>query len=256
MEGVGEQRWDPESYAKNAEFNVTLAGRVLELLSPRPGERVLDLGCGDGRLTAQLVAAGCEVVGVDSSSPMVEAACARGLDARLCDAQRLAFASEFDAVFSNAALHWMVEADTVLAGVRRALRAGGRFVGEFGGHGVLAGIRIALRAVLARRGLDATQLEPWFFPTAEEYADVLVRAGFDVEQIELVARPTPLATGLEGWLETFAGCLLGALPEAERVQARDEVLALAAPVLRDRSGRWTADYVRLRFAARLPLAGA
>jgi len=201
-------------------------------------------------LSEQLAALGSEVVGVDSGPAMVEAARARGLDARLMDGQALSFEAEFDAVFSNAALHWMRAPDAVIAGVRRALRPGGRFVGEFGGHGNVAAITVALVAVLAARGADGSGAIPWYFPTADAYAGKLKSHGLLVERIELIPRPTRLPTDMAGWLETFAEPFFGRLPAGLRAAARDEVLALLAPCLRDEDGRWTADYVRLRFAAR------
>ena len=127
------QTWDPERYARNARFVSDLAGPVVELLDPRRGERILDLGCGDGVLTAKLAAMGCEMVGVDGSGPQIEAARKLGLDARVMDGEKLSFDEEFDAVFSNAALHWMRSPEAVIAGVRRALRRKGRFVAELGG---------------------------------------------------------------------------------------------------------------------------
>src|SRR4051794_22877021 len=129
------QTWDPKSYAHNAGFVAELGGGVLQLLAAQPGERVLDLGCGDGVLTEQLMRAGCKVVGVDSSAPQIEAAKARGLQALVVSGEALSFDSEFDAVFSNAALHWMRDADAVISGVYRALVPGGRFVAEMGGYG-------------------------------------------------------------------------------------------------------------------------
>src|SRR3954447_18573263 len=128
------QSWDPVRYAEHARFVSDLGMPVVDLLAPRPGERILDLGCGDGVLTEKLVAMGCQVVGADSSVELIKAAKARGLDARVMDGQRLTFANEFDAVFSNAALHWMKRADEVIAGVWRALKPCGRFVAECGGH--------------------------------------------------------------------------------------------------------------------------
>ncbi|HBZ68323.1 MAG TPA: SAM-dependent methyltransferase, partial [Deltaproteobacteria bacterium] len=180
------QTWDPERYARNARFVSDLGQPVLELLAPQPGERVLDLGCGDGVLTEKLVALGCSVVGVDASRPQVSAARARGLDAHVMDGQALAFEREFDAVFSNAALHWMRDRDAVIRGVGRALRPGGRFVGEFGGHGCVAKIVAAIEATLARRGIDAARLNPWYFPTPDEYAARLAAGGFEVGFIALL----------------------------------------------------------------------
>ncbi|MGF6233398.1 trans-aconitate methyltransferase [Inquilinus ginsengisoli] len=245
------QSWSAEGYARNARFVADLGQPVLELLAPRPGERILDLGCGDGALTTKLVAAGAEVVGADASAELVAAARALGLDARIADGQALAFGPEFDAVFSNAALHWMRQPDAVIAGVRRALKPAGRFVGEFGGHGNVAAIVTALVAALNARGLDGAARIPWFFPTPAEYAAKLEAQGFRVDSIGLVPRPTPLPTGMRGWLDTFANPLLDCIAGAARAEILDEVEALLAPSLRDQSGNWTADYVRLRFAATL-----
>ncbi len=226
------------------------APAVLDLLAPRPGERILDLGCGDGVLTEKIAAAGAVVVAVDAAPDMVAAARARGLDARVVPGQNLNFDGEFDAVFSNAALHWMRPAEAVLAGVRRALKPGGRFVGELGGHNNTAAVMVALSAVLGRRGLDARRLSPWWFPSAEAYRAKLEAAGFTVDEILIIPRPTPLPAGLEAWLDTFAEDFFGALPPADRRPARAEVADLLRPVLMDETGTWVADYVRLRFRAR------
>jgi SAM-dependent methyltransferase len=243
------QTWDPDRYDRNARFVSDLGQPVLELLAPRAGERILDLGCGDGVLTERLVAAGCRVVGVDGSPAQVAAARARGLDAHVMDGQALTFENEFDAVFSNAAMHWMKRADAVIAGVRRALRPGGRFVGELGGEGCVAIIRAALVAALERRGIDGTALDPWYFPDVASYGQRLAAAGFAVRWIALIPRPTPLPGDVTGWLETFAESFTGALPARERPEFLAEVREALRPLLCDASGAWTADYVRLRFAA-------
>jgi SAM-dependent methyltransferase len=228
---------------------------LVELLAPRPGERILDLGCGDGALTARLAELDCEVIGVDADPDMVRAARERGVDARLADGAALPFVREFDAVFSNAALHWMkADPDRVLAGVARALKPGGRFVGEFGGHGNVAAISVALLAALARRGIDGRAVHPWFFPTPQEYRTRLERHGFTVQVIELVPRPTLLPTGMEAWLGVFADPFLVEVPAEDRPSVRKEAITLLEPVLCDTTGNWTADYVRLRFAAVMQLA--
>ena len=245
------QTWNAAGYAANAHFVPALGQPVVDLLQPRPGERILDLGCGDGALTEKLVALGAQVVGIDSSPDMIAAARRRGLDARMMDARSLTFDGEFDAVFSNAALHWVKDdPDAPISGAFRALKAGGRFVGEMGGHGCVGAITVALLATLERRGIrDATTWMPCYFPTVDEYESRLRRAGFAAQSVQLVPRPTPLPTGMRGWLETFANAYCCALPPGERNAFLDEVTALLRPVLCDAQGRWTADYMRLRFAA-------
>ncbi|HXG18617.1 MAG TPA: methyltransferase domain-containing protein [Methylomirabilota bacterium] len=252
MATTAQHQWSPEQYAKNARFVSDLGMPVVTLLAPRPGERVLDVGCGDGPLTKKLVELGCEVTGVDASPAMVEAAKALGLDARVMDGQALQFEREFDAVFSNAALHWMKQADAVIAGVWRALKPGGRFVGEFGGDGNTATVLRALEAALQRRGLDFHTLSPWYFPTVEEYHSKLAARGFVVNTIALIPRPTPLPGNLSAWLETFAQSFLAPLSAAERARFLAEVEDRCRPVLCDVEGKWSVDYVRLRFTATKP----
>jgi len=222
----------------------------VELLAAVAGERILDLGCGDGVLTEALVARGCAVVGVDASAAQVEAARRRGLDARVADGQQLAFDREFDAVFSNAAMHWMTEPDRVIAGVWRALRPGGRFVGELGGRGCVARIVAALRGALARQGVAESRIQPWYFPGDDEYRARLEVHGFRVSSIALIPRPTVLPGDIADWLETFAEGFLAAA--RDRVAVVEAVRAELRPHLCDPEGCWTADYVRLRFAAVKP----
>lgn len=245
------QNWNAARYAANAHFVPELGQPVLDLLKAQPGERILDLGCGDGALTEKLVALGAHVVGVDNSSEMIAAARERGLDARIMDAKALAFENEFDAVFSNAALHWVKDdPDAPVAGAFRALRAGGRFVGEMGGHACVGAITVALLTILERRGIsNAASWIPWYFPTVDDYDVRLRRAGFVPQSVQLIPRPTPLPTSMRGWLETFANPFCAALPPGDRGDFLDEVTATLKPVLCDSQGRWTADYIRLRFAA-------
>ena len=174
------QTWDPASYARNARFVSDLGSPVVDLLAPKPGERILDLGCGDGVLTKKLADLGCEVVAIDSSVPQVEAARKLGLNAFAMSAEDLLYNEEFDAVFSNAVLHWIKRSatDVMLAGVYRSLKSGGRFVAECGGHGCIHKIRTALVQALERRGLDGEARVPWYFPTPGDYATRLECAGF------------------------------------------------------------------------------
>lgn len=252
MAPVEQRPWNPAQYDRNARFVSDLAMPVIGLLAPRPGERILDLGCGDGAVTVTLAERGCAVVGVDASPEMVEAARARGADARLMDGRSLSFDREFDAVFSNAALHWMQEPARVIAGVWRALRPGGRFVAEMGGHGNVAAIEAALVAATRSRAL--TVESPWFFPQAAEYRGLLEAQGFEVQSIMLFSRPTPLPGELRDWLETFPQPYTAAVPEPERSEFVDEVVARLQESLRGEDGGWVADYVRLRFCAVRPQA--
>ena len=246
------QTWDPATYARNARFVSDLGAPVLELLAPRAGERILDLGCGDGVLTKKLVDLGGDVVAIDASAPQVEAARKLGLDARVMDAAALPFEAEFDAVFSNAVLHWIKRADPMMAAVYRALKPGGRFVAECGGHGCVDTIKTALVAAMNRRGVDGDALVPWYYPTPGDYATRLERAGFRVNSIKLIPRPTPLPGDIVDWLQTFALAFLQALPDAERAEYLREVRDALEPQLRDGTGVWVADYVRLRFVATRP----
>jgi trans-aconitate methyltransferase len=243
------QTWDPATYARNARFVSDLGSAVLALLEPMPGERILDLGCGDGALTKALVDVGCEVVAVDSSAPQIEAARTLGLNAHVMDAEALPFREEFDAVFSNAVLHWIKRADPMIAGVYRSLKPGGRFVAECGGHGCVQRVQTALVQALSRRGIDGDARVPWYFPTPGDYATRLERAGFRVDSVALIPRPTPLPGDVIDWLETFAQGFLHGLAGTARADYLQEVRAALEPQLRDSSGTWVADYVRLRFAA-------
>lgn len=240
-------KWTSESYRENASYVPALGAAVLALLNPRPGERILDVGCGEGSLTEKIVAAGATVVGVDASQEMIVAAKARGLDARLIDAERLPFEREFDAVFSNAVLHWVRDHDAMLAGVHRALKHGGRFVAEFGGHGNIAAIQVAIRSVLAHRGLE-TNIHR-YYATPAEYSGRLQTHGFTVQDIDLIPRPTPLPTGIRGWLETFERATIDRIPQDQRESFITEVEDLLREEVCDSHGNWTAHYVRLRFLA-------
>jgi len=165
------------------------------------------------------------------------------------DGARLTFAEEFDAVFSNAAMHWMRDLAGVAECVRRALRPGGRFVGEMGGAGNVAKVSEALLAALGRRGIDGEEAYPWVFPAPDAFRGLLRDAGFDVRSADLIDRPTPLPGDVADWLHTFAEMFLNLLPARERPAFIDEVRDALAPDLLDADGTWTVDYVRLRFAA-------
>lgn len=251
------ESWRAETYAANARF-VSEHGRALvDLLDPRPGERVIDLGCGDGALSEAIAARGAEVDAVDAAPDMVRAAQARGLAARLGRGESLSATRPADAVFSNAALHWMTRPEAVTAAVFAALRPGGRFVAELGGRGNVAALRVALIAALEKVAKRSTDLsEIWWFPSEAEARSRLEAAGFVVEALTLFPRPTPVAAGLEAWFDTLAAPALALAPASERAAVRAEAARLARPALCDRDGALVADYVRLRFVARRPEAPA
>jgi trans-aconitate methyltransferase len=243
------QTWDTAAYAATGRFVADLAGPVVALLDPKPGEAILDLGCGDGELTARIAASGAAMTGVDSSPSMVAAARERGLNVYEGSGRTALFQEQFDAVFSNAALHWMPDAEAVISAVHRSLKSQGRFVAEMGGMGNIAAIRTALQAVLAQFGIDAEEVAASFYPSPAHYQRLLEAGGFTVRAIELIPRPTPLPHGMTSWLNTFRNGVLDLLPKADRERALAETVALLQPILCDGEGNWTADYVRLRFFA-------
>jgi trans-aconitate methyltransferase len=241
--------WDPQAYAKNARFVADLGQPLLELLAPQPGELIMDLGCGDGALTEKIAARGASVVGTDASIEQARAAKNRGLLVAVVDGHHLCLKRQFDAVFSNAALHWMKQPETVVQGVWQCLKAGGRFVGEFGGERNVQTIRSALHGALRRRGIDPLTIDPWYYPSPDDFSKLLANSGFIVRYIEIIPRPTRLPGELLDWLEIFAQPFTSAVEKGDRPSFLDEVCGRSGSALRDVDGRWTVDYVRLRFAA-------
>ncbi|ETW09165.1 hypothetical protein H310_01597 [Aphanomyces invadans] len=245
--------WDPTQYNRAAGFVAREFGESLvEVLRPQPNETILDLGCGDGAVTAKIAATGASVIGVDSSEPMVSHARAHfGLDARVMDGQALTFdnGEVFDAVFSNAALHWMPNTEGILSSVASVLRPGGRFVVECGGFGNIASIVTAIVAVLARHGIDGRSKIPWTFRTATEWEAHLTNARFRVKSIASYSRQPVLPDGIVGWLKTFGDNFFDELPVDKREEAMHDIQDLLKWSLCDREGLWRADYIRLRFEA-------
>ncbi|MDL2340333.1 MAG: methyltransferase domain-containing protein [Pseudomonadota bacterium] len=238
--------WDAADYARVGGFVAALGQAALDLLDPRPGEHILDVGCGDGTLTLKIREAGASVVGIDNSESMVAAARAKGLDARLMDAAELKFTEAFDAVFSNATLHWILAKNRAARAIWFALKPGGRFAGEMGGEGNLALLREALDDVLVLRGFGPPTFASNWYPSVEDFVAVYEQAGFKDVDARLIERPTALDHGVAAWVTTFrAGWLDRAgVPLDQRQSIADQVA--------DRVGTTTLDYVRLRFWMRKP----
>jgi trans-aconitate methyltransferase len=244
--------WDARLYDRSHSFVWKHGAALLELLSPQPGERILDLGCGTGHLTAQIAAAGADVIGIDSAAAMIEQAhrAYPALHFEVADARAFAFAEPFDAVFSNAALHWIKPPDSVVACVYGALKPGGRFVAELGGKGNVQATATALAD--AARGVGVTPPEsPWYFPSLGQYAGLLEAGGLEVTFALLFDRPTALEgeQGMRRWVEMFGDDTLAAVPPDRREEFLGAVEERLRPVLY-RDGTWYADYRRLRVVAR------
>jgi trans-aconitate methyltransferase len=238
--------WDAADYVRVGGFVAELGEAALDLLDPQPGEHILDIGCGDGALTQKIVERGATVVGIDNSLSMVAAAKARGLDARLMDAAQLKFSEAFDAAFSNATLHWVLDKERAARAIWFALKPGGRFAGEMGGDGNLRKLREALDDVLVTRGFGPPTYAANWYPTPEDFIAVYEQAGFKDVDARLIERPTPLEHGVQAWVTTFRKGWLdrAGVPDAERPEI--------AQAVADRVGTDVADYVRLRFIMRKP----
>lgn len=219
---------------------------ALDLLDPQPGEHILDVGCGDGTLTLKIKEAGADVVGIDNSLSMIGAARAKGLDARLMDAAELKFVEAFDAAFSNATLHWVIDKERAARAIWFALKADGRFAGEMGGEGNLARLREALDDVLVVRGYGPPTYAANWYPSVEEFVELYEGVGFRDIDARLIERPTSLEHGVAAWVTTFRRGWLdrAGVPEDERESIAAEVA--------ERVGTNIADYVRLRFMMRKP----
>lgn len=247
--------WNAPEYQQSHSYIWQYGADLLGLLAPQPGERILDLGCGTGHLTAEIAKSGARVVGADNSADMVRAAVMNFPDITFvqADARELAFDEPFDAVFSNAVLHWIKEADEVLDSVTRCLKPGGRIVAEMGGKGNIKGVVTALRRALrSTLGDPGNEVDPWYFPTIGEYAHLLEERGFEVSFASHFSRPTPQQEGeggLRDWIRMFCSEFLSGLD----ADVEDRVLTLVEEELRPRmydGVRWTVDYRRLRFVAR------
>jgi SAM-dependent methyltransferase len=239
-------KWDAADYAKVGGFVAELGGAALDLLDPQPRERILDVGSGEGTLTLRIIERGATVLGIDNSPEMIDAARARGIDALLLDAADMQFFAEFDAAFSNATLHWVLQKEQAARAIFRALKPGGRFAGEMGGEGNIARLQEAVDEEMILRGyVPPVEAGNWY-ASPEEFAAVYEAAGFREIDARLIERPTPIEHGIAAWVTTFRKGWFdrARVPEEER----GEIGAAVA----DRFGSNVADYVRLRFIMRKP----
>ncbi len=243
--------WTAKHYDQHGRFISMFGLELLPWLDPQPGQRILDLGCGDGFLAERIAQSGAEVIGVDTSDDMLSAARARGIHARRINALAMPFESEFDAVFSNSVLQWIRPPERVVQGIARALKPSGRFVTDLGALGNLAAVLTALRAVGDQYGGDPSLANPFYSPTPEEFRFLLESNGFAVDRVELVPRLTPMPTNLLDWIGTIFGPFFNQFEQDRRNQITTQVLDLLRPVLCDANGQWHADHVRLRAAATL-----
>ncbi|MEH1846094.1 MAG: methyltransferase domain-containing protein [Nostoc sp.] len=246
--------WNTALYEDKHAFVWKYGEDLLKLLNPQPGESILDLGCGTGQLTEKIAQAGAQVMGVDYASAMIEKARQNYPHIRfdVADARNFQVDKPLDAVFSNAVLHWVKQADSAIASIHQALKPGGRFVAEFGGKGNIEAIATALYSALKSIGIPQAQaLNPWYYPSIGEYASLLEQQGFDVIHAMLFARPTPLAEGEAGmanWIQMFASSFLTGLSSEQQIQVIRVVEEYLKPTLYQQ-GTWIADYRRIRIVA-------
>lgn len=249
-----ESQWNAGLYDEKHSFVWKMTAGLLELLEAKAGERILDLGCGTGHLTEQIAASGAKVVGVDRSSDMIRQAREKypALQFEVLDAREIAWSEPFDAVFSNAALHWIKEPEKVITRIATVLRPRGRFVAEFGGKGNVGGLMAAVEKTWGKIGVSGPAPDPWYYPGIAEYAGLLEKHGLEVTYAFLFDRPTPLEDGergLRNWLSMFGGSFLGQLSAEQRELALAAIEQEARPALW-RNSQWVMDYRRLRIVAK------
>lgn len=246
------QDWNPQKYLKHAAYITEFGQDALELLAVQPGESILDLGCGEGTLAQKIQSRGAIVTGIDIAQDMLLQAIEKGIKTCLVSGEELTFDKEFNAVFSNASLHWMQDYRGVIRGVVKALKPGGRFVGEMGCDRHCRIIRSAMENVFAENPDFGPYKSPWIFPPPETYMRALKKSGFTVTYHSIIERRAPLQTGMKGWLQFFTASLTEHLNETQKKRFYKETIKHLKPLLYSRSKGWEADYVCIRFAAYLP----
>jgi trans-aconitate methyltransferase len=254
MSATQGSQWNAGLYDDKHSFVWKMAAGVLDLLEAKPGERILDLGCGTGHLTSQIAEKGAKVLGVDRSATMVQQAREKypALQFEVMDAREISFAEPFHAVFSNATLHWIKEPEKVIFGIAATLMPGGRFVAEFGGKGNTKQLLAAMGRAWSKLGFAGPPPDPWYYPSIAEYSGLLENHGLEITYATLFDRPTPLEDGergLHNWLKMFGSTLLEKLPVEQQGQVLAIVEEEARPAL-FQNGTWTMDYRRLRLVAK------
>jgi len=241
-------KWNPEKYTKHTAFVSQLALPVVALLEPQEGERILDAGCGDGTLAIEIEKYGAKVVGVDMSAEMIEASKAKGIEAYVASVTALPYANEFDAVFSNATLHWVKDAKGAVENIAKSLKNGGRFVAEFGGMGNMHHVVVAMQQVFDNHPEFGAFENPWYFPSDEEYKSLLESVGFEVKYIELIPRSTPM-DDIVHWLDIFVNGITEHLSKEQFEVFKSECRDILVNTIYSEEKGWILDYVRLRIEA-------
>lgn len=241
-------RWDAKTYQKEASFVYELAMPVVEMLAPKKGEKILDIGCGEGTLSTKIQEKGAKVKALDLSADMVEKARLKGIDATVMSATSMVFEEAFDAVFSNAVLHWIKDADSVVKNIYKALKKGGRFVAEFGGEGNAQTVVSAMEEAFERHPKFGKFVSPWYFPSVDVYRSFLEKNGFRVGSIEMIPRPTPVSS-VESWLTMFANGVVEHLSQEGREIFKEETARILRSKLYSKEKGWVIDYKRLRVKA-------
>ena len=246
--------WDANLYNTKHDFVFNYGSSLIELLKPKEGELILDLGCGAGQLTQEITGSGAKVIGMDASESMIADAKKNfpDLEFRVANAEKFNFAEKFDAIFSNAALHWVKDYKAAAANMFQHLKKNGRLILEFGGKGNVQKIETTLKAVLLEKGYQKqANINLWYFPSVAEYATILEQTGFEVRLAELYDRPTKLAdaeSGIIDWLSMFGKTFFEEIPEVEAEIIKNEVQTRLKATLLKGDG-WYADYRRLRIIA-------
>ncbi len=240
--------WNPQSYNKHTHFVSALALPVVELLEPKEGEHILDAGCGEGTLAVEIAGYGAKVIGIDSSETMVKDAKKKGVEAYVGSVTDLPYDGVFDAVFSNAVLHWVKDARAAVQNIARSLKPGGRFVAEFGGEGNVQHLIGAMESVFAAHPEFGTFEHPWYFPSVSAYQELLGSEGFEVTCIELIPRPTPI-DDIADWFDIFCNGVTAHLSKEQYRTFIAEVKERLTPTNYSEEKGWMADYMRLRVRA-------